>query len=332
MAQAKLIIHIECGGPASDGMRLALSERFNEMSRFREQALNWEDPEGVHDMRVASRRLRGALRDFMPYVRKRPLADCLREIKAIAKALGEVRDHDVAIPALENIAVKAPPDIAKGILGLATKRRHELEAVRSKLAQALESDRLEKLKEQFELALEAALRPASSKKVATTTNDLTYRDVARRVILQGLEEFESSSKSLYRPHRVKRLHELRITAKHLRYALELFERCWAEESSAASKSSALKSVAQRVAALQTSLGGLHDCDVWIGSFGKMARHALPGGEFDHRATATWLLSHFVKLRGKHLSKALLQWNDWKTSDISAQLHETIQKTQETQVV
>ena len=34
------------------------------MCSLRNQALNWSDPEGVHDMRVSSRRLRGALHDF----------------------------------------------------------------------------------------------------------------------------------------------------------------------------------------------------------------------------------------------------------------------------
>ena len=54
-------------------------------------------------MRVASRRLRSALRDFLPYLRKRGLSSVQKRLRNIADALGEVRDHDVAIMALEEL-------------------------------------------------------------------------------------------------------------------------------------------------------------------------------------------------------------------------------------
>ena len=64
MARARKIKGIDCSGATGDGIRLVLDGRFSEMSRFRDAALNWNDPEGVHSMRVASRRLRSALRDI----------------------------------------------------------------------------------------------------------------------------------------------------------------------------------------------------------------------------------------------------------------------------
>src|SRR5215213_8322656 len=97
MAKAKRIRGIDCNAPAPAGMKLVLVTRFAELQAWREAALDWTDPEGVHSMRVASRRLRSALRDFMPYIRKRPLAQMLKQLRSIADALGEVRDQDVAI-------------------------------------------------------------------------------------------------------------------------------------------------------------------------------------------------------------------------------------------
>jgi len=56
-----------------------------------------EDEEDVHDMRVATRRMRAALRLFRDYLPKRTTARMMRELRWIALALGEVRDLDVLI-------------------------------------------------------------------------------------------------------------------------------------------------------------------------------------------------------------------------------------------
>src|SRR6476620_7230525 len=117
MAKAKQI-RIRCNAPASIGIKLVLMTRFEELLGWREVALDWTDPEGVHSMRVASRRLRSALRDFMPYIQKRGLGSTLKQIRSIADALGEVRDQDVAIMALHNLASKATPEIANALQDL----------------------------------------------------------------------------------------------------------------------------------------------------------------------------------------------------------------------
>jgi CHAD domain-containing protein len=155
---------------------------------------------------------------------------------------------------------------------------------------------------------------------ATTSGNPTYREITGQIISRGLAEFEDLGKSFYRPLRVKPLHDLRIAAKHLRYALELFDQSWGQEGTIP-----LSAVAAKVAALQSSLGGLHDCDVWIESFGDAIHHA-PGEDFDKRATSIWLLSYFVKLHGKHLSKALTQWNEWQTNHVGEQLRSSLQST------
>lgn len=72
-----------------------------EMCALRNRALDWSDPEGVHDMRVAARRLRSALSDFKPYLRKSSIPT--NRLKAIAKSLGTVRDEDVVLAALEEL-------------------------------------------------------------------------------------------------------------------------------------------------------------------------------------------------------------------------------------
>lgn len=308
MAKAKLMSGVDCNAPVHAGMKLVLSSRFREMCALRNAALDWSDLEGVHSMRVASRRLRGALQDFVPYLQKRRLSSCLKQIKEIAEALGEVRDQDVAIMTLERTAAKAPAEVARGIRQVAEFRNSAREELRVKLQPALDPDALRQLTAKFAKALDAQVKSRSG-------NTITYRAVARSIILERLDELEKRSNSLYHPLKIKPLHEMRIAAKHLRYALELFEPCWGP---------AVSVFAPKVAGLQSSLGKLHDCDIWIEDFGDAATFRQLPEDFDHKTTAVWLLTYFVKTRTKHLSEAMAQWHAWETINFSGQLRQALE--------
>jgi CHAD domain-containing protein len=107
---------------------------------------------------------------------------------------------------------------------------------------------------------------------------------------------------------------MRIAAKRLRYAIELFQTCWGHS---------MGSYAKRVARIQTALGDVHDCDVWMESLGKQINKARKNKQ-DHEVTAlVWLLDHFVKLRTKHLREALTEWRAWETEESSAKLRATV---------
>src|SRR2546425_10334956 len=81
MAKAKPISRTHCHAPARVAIAHVLTTRLDEMCALRDAALDWSELEGVHDMRVASRRLRGTLQDFMPFLKKRRFAQRLADIK-----------------------------------------------------------------------------------------------------------------------------------------------------------------------------------------------------------------------------------------------------------
>src|SRR5437867_8026348 len=145
MAKARRIKGIDCNGTAVAGIRLVLTERLDEMLAMRPAALGWEDPEGVHSMRVASRRPRSALRDFMPYVNKRGLSSTLKQIKSIADALGEVRDQDVAIFELEKLASRTSPEVTIALGDLIESRKELRRVARQSLKKMLVKQRLKQL-------------------------------------------------------------------------------------------------------------------------------------------------------------------------------------------
>ena len=71
--------------------------------------------------------------------------------------------------------------------------------------------------------------------------------------------------------------------------------------------------------MQTALGDVHDCDVWIESFGNQINRARKQKQDENLKAFVWLLSHFVKLRTKHLRKAFDLWRDWEGEDTSGKL-------------
>lgn len=66
--------------------------------------LDTADIERVHDMRVASRRLRAVLEIFAPCFPASEFKAVLRDVKALADALGERRDPDVHLDAMRTFA------------------------------------------------------------------------------------------------------------------------------------------------------------------------------------------------------------------------------------
>ncbi|MGB7925465.1 MAG: CHAD domain-containing protein, partial [Pyrinomonadaceae bacterium] len=232
MAKAKEIVGLDCEASVGAGAVLVLRVRMEEVGQLRAAALDWSDMEGVHDMRVASRRLRSALRDFMPYLRKTKLRRAQDYLKTVADALGTVRDHDVAIMALEELVKEAPEDVVAGVERLAAERAAEREGERAALAKAISEGVIARAQGEFAYALEHAAKATRGKRNAKRDQEPetepSFRQAGRDIIAAGFDELQRLSTSLHQPHGEKRLHRMRIAAKRLRYAVELFAHCFGE--------------------------------------------------------------------------------------------------------
>jgi CHAD domain-containing protein len=138
MAPARPIHDLRCDESFRRSAGKVIWIRFEEMMSFRDAALG-PDPEGIHDMRVASRRLRAAVelfRDVFPPRRLRPL---LRQVKDLADALGEVRDLDVMIQRLEKDMKGHPPPQRLVLRELTAEMAAGRKAARDRLEAALEA-------------------------------------------------------------------------------------------------------------------------------------------------------------------------------------------------
>jgi CHAD domain-containing protein len=112
--------------------------RAQELADHAHNVLDTSDIERVHDMRVATRRLRAVLEIFAPCFPKREHAEILSEVKALADALGERRDPDVHIAALDAFAKEVKPSSRAGVRLLAGRFRDEQAQANADLAQALQ--------------------------------------------------------------------------------------------------------------------------------------------------------------------------------------------------
>ena len=178
-----------------------------------------EDPEELHDMRVATRRMRAAIKVFEGALPER--AKWLREeLRWLAQVLGEVRDLDVQEERFERWIAKAAEDDVehlRKILGGLGKRR---EGARKDMLKALDSVRYERLETSFAEMLrrgpgaERELAPsggAAGEPVTKTAPDL---------ISARYRKWRKAAKKLAGDSPAEAFHDVRKKGKKLRYALE----------------------------------------------------------------------------------------------------------------
>jgi CHAD domain-containing protein len=135
--------------------------------------------ERVHDMRVATRRLRAALEVFRPCFPRDEFKAALREVKEIADALGERRDHDVTIATLEDFGASLAAPDRPGIESLVAKLRSEQADANEELAPFVARLRLEALSERLS-ALVAAAEETTAEAEQHAAPSLNGGDPARR--------------------------------------------------------------------------------------------------------------------------------------------------------
>jgi CHAD domain-containing protein len=111
--------------------------------------LDLGDVEPLHDMRVATRRLRAALEVFRPCFPRKRYKRALKRVKALADALGERRDRDVSIAFLAGFQEEAPAGDRERLGILIAELREEQRQANEALAPFLAEERLGELREEL---------------------------------------------------------------------------------------------------------------------------------------------------------------------------------------
>lgn len=130
---------LDPNGSYRDAMKALIGTRFGAVWKAVPVAVEGVDPEGVHDVRVASRRLRAAMdvaAGCFPDTWYRPLH---RVAKSITTELGEVRDRDVLIEFLVEERNHATPNERAGIDRLIARVTRERDAAREHMLRFLDN-------------------------------------------------------------------------------------------------------------------------------------------------------------------------------------------------
>jgi CHAD domain-containing protein len=205
----------------SEAFASILQHNLDSMLTWRETARSWEDIEGVHQIRVAFRRMRSALslfRDSVPRTATDAWGD---EMRWIAGELGTARDLDVFISeGLGPITTFLPLEGAERLQALAESRRALIYG--EQVVPMLDSERFAHFCDAFPVWVEArAWEQAPMKKKRRKRLQADIIGYSRRLLDKQERRVLSAGTHVDRDDRAA-MHQLRIECKKLRYAAEFF--------------------------------------------------------------------------------------------------------------
>lgn len=212
------------------------------------------DPECIHRLRVASRRLRIALPLFKACFPKAQYRQWVKEFAAVSRALGSARDTDVQILFLDQYLRDNPlshqeeQGIRRIRAFLEDRRRTGQDNVLSALDVLTEKGILR--------GISPAINDAGRKKTVADQkrSEGALAGLAAISIGSGWDRFLLHGCSVRDADDTAGHHALRIAAKKLRYTLEVFRPLFPDK---------LRPAIRSLKTLQELLGGIHDCDVWL---------------------------------------------------------------------
>ncbi len=205
------------------------------------------DVTAIHQARVATRRLREALPLMTTGASGRKLE---RIVRRVTRSLGPVRELDVALLMLEDLAASKEVPRA-GVLSLQQVIREERRLLHRDLVRSLERCNLAKLEKKSVAAARDRDDGAGGR---PRTRDPQRLEAARRRAARRARRLHAAIDNAAGIYLPDRLHEVRIAVKKLRYAMEIAREL--SGSRAVAKLLALKRA-------QDLLGRMHDLEVLI---------------------------------------------------------------------
>lgn len=215
----------------------------------------WSE-DGIHDTRVAVRRLRTTLRvlEASPALPRKTVRALRRRLRKTARKLGKVRDADVQIGRAQRDN-SAHPELEADLAVFSERMRKQQKRAYRRLVKHLKSRTFAKLLGDLD-AFVAQKPPA----VHERRYMIAVRHFAGSAIWRRYETILSYETVIAdAPYSV--LHELRIACKRLRYTLELFELELGKATQPLLK--LLTNVQDHLGALQDTVVALHEVEALL---------------------------------------------------------------------
>jgi CHAD domain-containing protein len=208
-----------------------------------------EDPEAVHQARVATRRIRSTLRTFSKLLDEEWTDRLRADLKWLANLLGQVRDTDVLLERFAEHLAELPADDQKAGRRLLARLSEQRDQARRRLLGAMAQDKYADLLDDLVAAAAApALLPGADRPAAEVMPPLVrkpWKKLRKEVRKAGDDPPDEE------------LHQIRIRAKRARYAAEAVEPVFGKPA---------ETFADAVADIQSVLGDHQDAvvgEAWL---------------------------------------------------------------------
>ncbi|HJR59532.1 MAG TPA: CHAD domain-containing protein [Vicinamibacterales bacterium] len=254
-----------------------LQRRARALKRHLPAAVSGSD-RGVHQARVATRRLREAVPVLATGLKHSKFGKARRKIRRLTRALGTVRELDVTTHLLDELtqAGTLPRTALEEVRAHVIAERDRRRAVMLERLDEVNTDKLGR-------------RLASVAEALEKSEDEAWRGVLTTRLLKRSRRLKEAVEAAGPMYSAERLHEVRIAAKKLRYGLEL---------AADSGIKAAPPLLRPIKRTQDILGRLHDLQVLQSHVA--AVQTLPAAERPGMHAGLDMLARHIEDKCRHL--------------------------------
>lgn len=240
-------IGIEPTDSLAEAGRKVMRHHFAEMLFHESGTLSGENIEALHDMRVATRRLRAAFEVFAQAFEPGALAPHLKGLRATGRSLGAVRDLDVFMENAQHYLATLPEEQRSDLNPLLVAWEGQRDNARTQMLAHLQGQDYHTFKRKFNIFIHtpgagARSIPQDQPKAHTVQELAPVLIYQRLAVVRAFDPFLADAP-------IERLHALRIEFKKLRYTVEYFQEALGKEA---------EEVVDDLKKLQDHLGYLND--------------------------------------------------------------------------
>ncbi|TCT19548.1 CHAD domain-containing protein [Thiobaca trueperi] len=229
-----------------------------------------EDPEPLHDLRVATRRIRSVLTQVRGVFPEHEVADYKARFAWLQGVTGPVRDLDVYLLGFETDRQCLPAPLRPCLEPLHAELSHRYDDERGHLLTALDSDAFVRLIEDWRVFLDAPVAaqrpgqiiPVNARRPIKAVADAQIRRLAKRVRREG--------RAIRPDSPPEALHALRKHCKKLRYLMEFFQGLYPKRD--------IRQLIDLLKTLLDQLGHFQDLSVQARYLTELARHLHETGQ------------------------------------------------------
>jgi CHAD domain-containing protein len=247
---------VDSATPLAEAAAALLLSKAEPLFELEAAARGGADIDAVHDMRVASRRLREAMRLLGPLYPAREYRAWYRRVRRITRALGPVRDSDVFIDEFSKLSSRLGEGGRRAVAFVVGYRMGQREGELAVLNRELAALDLDRSRSSFDRFARTLARSAAG--------DAPLAAFAHAAVAERAAVVFGAQPAALLEENFLQQHALRIDYKRLRYAVEVFAPCYDES---------FDPVHDTLTAFQDALGDLHDVHVFLEMLSEPERRA-----------------------------------------------------------